>query len=263
TDLFENKAHDFIEKHSGKPFFLYLAFNAPHGASSLDPDVRGLVQAPEEFQALYPKGKTKAEERKRSHMAAVSKMDDAIGNLLQLLKDKGLEENTIVIFLSDNGGTGVADNSPLRGRKAQFFEGGIRVPCIVKWPGNIKSGTVNDNFLSSLEIFPTLLSAAGVPLPDSIVYDGFDMIGILKGEKETLRNEMFWEFRGEQAARVDHWKWVKRDGSEYLFDLSKDISETNNLIESQPNIVKLVKGKFANWKTTMDEAEPRGPFKDF
>ncbi|WP_118194709.1 sulfatase family protein [Albibacterium indicum] len=263
TDLFENKARDFIEKHSGKPFFLYLAFNAPHGASSLDPDVRGLVQAPEEFQALYPKGKTKAEERKRSHMAAVSKMDDAIGNLLQLLKDKGLEENTIVIFLSDNGGTGVADNSPLRGRKAQFFEGGIRVPCIIKWPGTIDAGLVNNDFLSSMEIFPTLLSAAGVALPDSIVYDGFDMIDILKGKVKNERDEMFWEFRGEQAARVDHWKWMKRDSSEYLFDLSKDISETNNLVESQPDVVKMVKGKFANWQKSMAEAEPRGPFKDF
>lgn len=263
TDLFEDKAQEFIEKHSEKPFFLYLAFNAPHGASSLDPDVRGLVQAPEEYLKLYPEGNTRAEKRKQSHMAAVSKMDNAIGNLLQLIKDKGLEKNTIVIFLSDNGGTGVADNSPLRGRKAQFFEGGIRVPCIIKWPASIESGIVNHDFLSSLEIFPTLLAAAGVQPPDSIVYDGFDMMANLQGKEEMARHEMFWEFRGEQAARVGSWKWIKRDNSEYLFDLSNDIGESNNLLESQPEILKMVKAKFADWQQAMDKAEPRGPFKDF
>lgn len=263
TDLFEDKAREFIEKNSEKPFFLYLAFNAPHGASSLDPNVRGSVQAPEEYLALYPKSKIKAEERKRSHMAAVTKMDNAIGNLLQLVKDKGLEENTIVIFLSDNGGTGVADNSPLRGRKAQFFEGGIRVPCIIKWPDNIQSGMVNNDFLSSLEIFPTLLAATGVQLPDSIVYDGFDMMGILQEKEENIRNEMFWEFRAEQAARVGNWKWIKRDGSEYLFDLSKDIGETDNLSNERPEILKMIKAKFSGWKQEMSKAQPRGPFRDF
>src|SRR5690606_30452565 len=127
----------------------------------------------------------------RSYMAAVTKMDDAIGNVLKLVKEKGIEENTIIIFLSDNGGAGVADNSPLRGRKAQFFEGGIRVPCIIKWPGNIEAGIVNDDFLSSLEIFPTILSVVGVQLPDSIVYDGFNIMGTLKGKEKNKRNEMF------------------------------------------------------------------------
>jgi len=264
TDLFENKAAEFVEKHSDQPFFLYLAFNAPHGASSLDPAIRGKVEAPQAYIDRYPKGQTKAEEKRREYMAAVTKMDDAIGELLQLVKDKGLEENTLVIFLSDNGGTGVADNSPLSGRKAQFFEGGIRVPCIVKWPGHIEAGKVNDDFLSSLEIFPTITAAAGVGLPDSVVYDGFDMLDILNGKAESKRKEMFWEFRGEQAARVENWKWIHTDkGEEYLFDLATDISEKNDLAKAHPDILNRVKARFAAWKESMDAAEPRGPFKDF
>lgn len=264
TDLFADKAKGFIEKHKDEPFFLYLAFNAPHGASSLDPKVRATVPAPQEYLDLYPKGKTKAEEKRRAYMAAVTKMDDEIGDILALLKKNGLEENTFVIFLSDNGGAGGADNSPLRGGKAKFYEGGIRVPCIIKWPGNIDPGIVNSDFLSSLEIFPTIVSITGAQLPDSVIYDGFDMSGVLTGQKVNERRAMFWEFRGGQAARVGNWKWVRtKEGKEGLFDLSNDLGEKNDLSEKQPSVLNQVTAKFQEWKKEMDAAEPRGPFKDF
>src|SRR5690554_3431552 len=137
TDLFEREAISFLNQDLEEPFFLYLSFNAPNNASSLDPQVRGTVQAVEEYLAMYPEENFLNSERRRGYMAAVTHMDQAIGNILQVIKEKGKEENTIVIFLSDNGGSGLADNSPLRGGKAQFFEGGVRVPCIIKWPGNI------------------------------------------------------------------------------------------------------------------------------
>src|SRR5690606_35996058 len=124
-----------------------------------DPEIRGSVQAPVKFLKMYHEGSTRRENRVQGYRAAVTTMDESIGSILKLVKDYGMEENTIVVFLSDNGGGTGSDNSPLRGGKAQFFEGGIRVPCIIKWPGKIKPGTVNNKFLTSLEIFPTLLAA--------------------------------------------------------------------------------------------------------
>lgn len=263
TDLFEREAISFLSDHAQEPFFLYLSFNAPHNASSLDPDIRGTVQATKTYLDMYPERASVREERRRGYMAAVTHMDAAVGRILQAIKDKGQENNTIVIFLSDNGGSGLADNYPLRGGKAQFFEGGIRVPCIIKWPGNIEPGQVNQEFLSALEIFPTLTTAAGMDLPDSIIYDGFNMLPILEGKEKSKREALFWNFRGDQAVRMGNWKWVKSQKGTGLFDLSKDIGEKNDLTDQYPKVLQQITAAYQEWENTMEEAEPRGPFKDF
>ncbi len=266
TDLFEREAIRFISENKDKPFFLYLPFNAPHGSSSLDPEIRGTIQAPPEYLALYPEGTTLREKRRRGYMAAVTCMDNAIGNVLKLVGDYGLTDNTIVIFFSDNGGGTGSDNSPLSGGKANMREGGLRVPCIIKWPGKIDNGRVIDNFISSLEIFPTLLEIAGVDKPDSIVIDGFSILPLLTGEKDLARDEMFWEFREEYAARIGNMKWIKSERREQhngLFDLSKDVAEQNDLSELNPFEYKMVTEKFYSWQEKMAEVEPREPFKDF
>ena len=264
TGLFEREAVEFLNQQSDKPFFLFLAFNAPHSASNLQPGVRGTVQAPEKYLEKYPPGNSSAETKRRAYMAAVTCMDDAIGNVLQTLKNKGLEDNTIIIFMSDNGGTpSVANNSPLRGGKAQFFEGGIRVPCIIKWPGLIPKGTVNNEFLTSLEIYPTILAATGVKPPDSIIYDGFNMLAVLKGQQKSPRSSMFWDFRGDYAARIDNWKWISSKKGGGLFNLSTDINEKTDLSAAHPEVLKMMKTEFKKWQQEMSEAEVRGPFKDF
>jgi arylsulfatase A-like enzyme len=175
----------------------------------------------------------------------------------------GQEENTLVIFLSDNGGMSLADNSPLRGGKAQFFEGGIRVPCLVKWPGKIDPGQTNDAFLTSLELFPMIVGAAGLELPEAIIYDGFDMLPVLKDKTDVERTEMFWEFRGDQAARVGDWKWVQSAKGNGLFDLKQDIGEQKDLSLENPEKLEELTRKFSEWKEEMENAAPRGPFKDF
>ena len=170
----------------------------------------------------------------------------------------------MVVFLSDNGGSGSrADNGPLRGGKGQMFEGGTRVPCIVVWPGVIPAGTVSDAFLTSMEIFPTLCNAAGAGLPEGVVLDGSDMMGVLTGEEESVRDEMFWERRDDRAAKVGHWKWVESARGSGLFDLSKDLGEKNDLSAQQPEMLAHMKQRFANWKREMEAAEPRLPFRDF
>ncbi|MEQ9441781.1 MAG: sulfatase-like hydrolase/transferase [Cyclobacteriaceae bacterium] len=263
THLFEREALAFVKENKDRPFFLYLPFNAPHSASNLDPEIRGFVQAPEAFLEQYPEGTTTQDNKVQGYRAAVTCMDESIGNILAQVKSDGLEENTIVIFLSDNGGGAGADNAPLRGKKGQFFEGGIRVPCLVKWPDKIAAGTVNDDLLSSLEIFPTLLAAAGVPALDSITLDGFNMLPVLQGDSEQGREEMYWELRGDYAARIGKWKWVDSKKGSGLFDLEADISEKHDLSEEKPEILQMMQQKFAEWQTAMEETAPRGPFKNF
>jgi arylsulfatase A-like enzyme len=184
--------------------------------------------------------------------------------MMDLLARNGLQENTIVIFFSDNGGSGsTADNSPLRGGKSRMFEGGLRVPCIVRWPGVVPAGSVCDEFLSSMEILPMLCNAAGIQAPRGVKLDGFDMASILAGKQKSPRKEMFWQRRGDRAARVGNYKWVESSRGSGLFDLSSDIGEQHDLSKEKPDALRMVKSRFAAWEKRMAEAEPRGPFRNF
>ncbi|MBN2311043.1 MAG: sulfatase-like hydrolase/transferase [Candidatus Hydrogenedentes bacterium] len=261
TDLFKREALRFIRGREGRPFFCYLPFNAPHIASVLERPRP--VQAPEEYKQMYPKAAADAEQRRIDHMASLTAMDDAIAEVLDLIDASGQRENTIVIFFSDNGGSGTADNTPLRGRKGQVFEGGIRVPCIIRWPGVVPPGTVCTEFLSSLDLFPTLCAATGArPSPD-IPLDGFDIAPVLAGREPSPRTEMFWKRRGDCAARVGNWKWVDSAKGSGLFDLASDIGEEHDLSAERPEQLARVKARYDAWIDAMENAEPRGPFRDY
>lgn len=278
TYLFEREAVRFVRENRDRPFFLYLPFNAPHGASNLDPRIRSAAQAPEKYKAMYPHledsyvtGTRYGEEvqtasrskRRLEYLASITCMDDAIGSVLDLLDEYELTDNTIVIFFSDNGGSGGSDNSPLRGGKSRMFEGGVRVCAAVRYPPRIPAGTVNDEFLTSLEWFPTLLNLSGVAPPEGVVLDGFDMLPVLAGEEASQRTEMYWKRREKEAARVRDWKWVRNADGEFLFNLARDLSEEDNLISQEPEQAAAMAQHFADWMSEMDAAEPRGPFKDF
>jgi len=280
TELFRREALRFLKQNRDCPFFLYLPFNAPHGASNLDPKIRGAAQAPEKYKDLYPELKQKAGYRKgrrygkpalvpnraKHHLeyrAAVTCMDDAIGDVLKRLDDYGLTQNTLVIFFSDNGGSHDADNSPLRGYKADMFEGGLRVPFLARFPGRIPAGTVCGEFLTSLELFPTFTNLSGTNLPKNIAFDGFDMLPILTGKTASPRKEMFWQRRDDKAARVGRYKWVESKKGKGLFDLSTDIGESHDLSMERPKLLRQVTARFAHWKKQMQAAEPRGPFRDY
>ncbi|QDT16612.1 sulfatase-like hydrolase/transferase [Alienimonas californiensis] len=289
TALFEREALRFLDemaaKPAGDPFFLYLPFNAPHNSSSLDPAIRSTVQAPDEYKSLYPPvaeetrrttyryeyggGETvevaTGAARRRDYRAAVTRMDAAIGRVLDRLDAADALDETIVIFLSDNGGGSGSDNSPLRGRKGQMWEGGVRVPCLVRWPaGGVPAGAVNDELLTSLEIFPSLLAAGGVPAPDGVVLDGHDWWPTLTDGRPSPRTAMFWERRDQRAARVGAWKWVDMPGvGGGLFDLAADPGETTDLSAARPKALERVQAAFDGWKAAMNAAEPRGPFRDY
>ena len=273
TDLFKREALDFVRAKSEKPWFLYLAFNAPHGASAFakiaveEKQIMGDaakyegVQAPENYTAMY-RGKV-ANERLAKYYGAVTCMDDAIGEVLALLESQGQRDNTLILFFSDNGGAGNGDNKPLRGHKSTMWEGGLRVPFLACWPGRIPAGRVTDEFISSLEVWPMFAGVSGAVTPPDIVLDGFDMLPILRGEQKSPRTEMFWQHRSDRAARVGQWKWVDSALGGGLFDLASDIGESKDLSKEKPEELARVKARFEAWRAEMDAAEPRGPFRDY
>ncbi len=281
TDLFRREAVRFIRENKDRPFFLYLPLNAPHGASNLDPVIRtGGAQAPDEWRKMYPElyakegtqdgtrygkpGKVANRAlRQANYLGAVTAMDAAIGEVLNLLDEQRLTENTIVIFFSDNGGSGGADNTPLRGGKGQMFEGGIRVCCLARFPGRIRAGSVNDQFVTSMDVLPTLVKLAGAKTPDGVIVDGHDIMPVLAEGKPSPRKDMFWKRQGDEAARAGNWKWIRNQSGTFLFDLSQDMGEKNNLIDRMPERAAEMEARFAAWLKTMEEAEPREPFRDF
>ena len=283
TDLFEREATRFLKTHHKKPFFLYLPFNAPHNASNLNPAIRAGAQGPESTKKLYPHLQAEAgfTERKfgkygeklfkvpnraakrLEYAASITAMDAAIGRVLDLLDHYQVADNTLVIFFSDNGGGGASDNTPLRGGKGQMFEGGLRVPCIIRWPGRVPAGKTSDAFLTSLEILPTLLKSCQVKPPQDIILDGFDLLPVLQGETPSARNTMFWQRRHDIGVRVGDWKWVNSSRGSGLFNLKTDIGEQQDLSATHPEKLKELKQHFARWKKQMNAAEPRGPFRDY
>lgn len=268
TDVFKREALSFIRTNAAKPWFLYLAFNAPHGASSFTPETKAGekrkggpgVQVPDQYAEPY-----RAQgipDNLARYYGAVTSMDEAIGALLDELKARGLERDTLIVFHSDNGGSGNGGNDPLRGSKSSMWEGGLRTPFVAWWPGKLPAGRVNHEFLTALELLPTFAAAAGAKLP-GVTLDGFDALPVLTGEKPSPRKEMFWQRRSDIGARVDHWKWVKSGKGGGLFDLSNDLNEAKDLSKERPEILEQVKARYAAWRKTMDDSEPRGPFRDY
>lgn len=257
TDLFRREALQFIEKHQQRPFFLYLAFNAPHMASTFDKSAR---EVPDDYLRQY--GVTEYN-RKNEYAPLVTQLDDAVGAIMAKLNDLRLDDNTLVVFVSDNGGDAVADNGPLRGSKASLFEGGIRVPMIARWPGRIPAGAANRDFATTLEFFPTFLAVAGHKPPPSLKLDGFNLLPTLEGKRPSERKECFWQRMGDKAARVGPWKWVSSRQGGGLFNLDQDIGERHDLSAEKPEVLAMMKARWEAWRREMDASEPRGPFRNY
>lgn len=269
TDLFKRESLRFLNAApSGQPWFLYLCFNAPHGASSFSGKLRADgrkenngVQVPDEYAEPYLK--KGVPDRLARYLGAVTCMDAAIGAVLDQIKARGEERDTLVIFISDNGGSGNGGNDPLRGSKGTMWEGGLSVPFLARWPAKLPAGKVTDEFLTSLEFFPTLAAASGAKLPPGVKLDGFDMLPILRGEKPSPRTEMFWQRRGDFAVRVGYWKLAKTGNVTGLFDLTADRAEKYDKSKENPQMLAKLKTRFDQWRAEMDASEPRGPFRDY
>jgi arylsulfatase A-like enzyme len=253
TDLFAREALRFIDENRARPFFLYLPFNAPHMASTFDRTAR---QETAHWLDLY-KGAKNAQ-----YLAMISHLDDAVGSIFDRLRRHGIDGETLVVFASDNGGSGPGRNGPLRGGKAGMFEGGIRVPMIARWPRHIAPDRVSHEFVTSMEFLPSFCAAAGAAPPIGVKLDGFNMLPVLEGGK-SRRTEFFWQRQGDKAARVENWKWVESANGGGLFDLSVDTGERHDFSAEKPEVLQRVKARWQEWRKEMDESEPRGPFRDY
>lgn len=244
TDAFSREAVAYIDRHQKEPFFLYAPFNAPH-----EP-----FQATQKYLDRFPNVK---DERRRVYMAMVSALDDAVGAILKKLRETGLEKDTLVVFLSDNGCatySGACTNDPLRFGKLTHLEGGFRVPFAMQWPGHLTAAAVSDQVISSLDLFPTALALAGAELPKDRPYDGVNLLPYLTGKTKGSPHEVLcWRNGPNAAVRKGNWKLFKGGDHYWLFDLSKDIGEQKDLGAARPEIVEQLKKELAKWEAQMKQ----------
>ncbi len=240
TDAFAREATGFLERNKNRPHFLYMPFNAVHAP----------MEAVEKYSARF---QNIADERRRTHAAMLTALDEAIGRILAVVRANKQESNTLIVFVSDNGGPTpqtTSSNTPLRGFKAQVYEGGIRVPFMMQWPGKIKPGTVYRQPVIALDIHSTLVAAAGGQVPPNL--DGVDLVPFVAGTKSGAPHQaLYWRF-GEQAAiRMGDWKMLRFQEKTELYKLSDDIGESRNLSTSQPEKLRELESAWEKWNAQL------------
>ncbi len=245
TDREADEAIKFIRQHQDKPFFLQLAHYAVHTPIQAKSDVAGRYRA-----KLQSQPQTKQSNAK--YAAMVQSVDDAMARILDTLAELKIDHRTVVIFTSDNGGLqGPTNNAPLRSGKGYPYEGGIRVPWIIKWPGVTQPGSTCDVPVISVDIFPTIVRAAGLKLPSDRVIDGCDLKPILAGGDSLDRQAIYWHFPHYRhkpgpysIIREGDWKLIKwYEGPVSLFNLKEDLSERKDLAEKMPAQVEKLEAK--------------------
>ena len=249
TTRLTDEAVSFIKRHKDRPFFAYLAYNAVHAPA----------QAPEEDIKRFDTG----DPQRDVLMAMLKHLDAGVGRVVETLKKEGVWENTLLFFLTDNGGSKAmhANNTPLRGFKQWNYEGGIRTPFVVTWPARVKGGRTIDTPVISLDILPTALAAAGVEPPTDKPFDGKSLLPVLDGKTKTLHDHLFWSeggSSGEWAVRSGKWKLVGIRQERELFDLDADPSEAHDLAAQKPDKVEELTRLYDAWLDQMAEPVKSG-----
>ena len=240
-DIIVREARRFLHENKEKPFFLYLPFNMPHYP----------LQAERKFDALYADMK---DPKRRRYAAFVSALDARIGEVIQTLDELHLREKTIIILLSDHGHSveerafgGGGSAGPYRGHKFTLWEGGIRIPCIMSWPGKIPEGEIRSQIACSIDLFPTIGRFCGAALPERRL-DGKDISPvIMSGKSDSPHQILYWMKDKNWAVRKGRWKYVSQDEEKLLSDMERDVSETKSLAAEYPDIVKELTELHMNW----------------
>ncbi|MHC4398276.1 MAG: sulfatase-like hydrolase/transferase [Planctomycetota bacterium] len=265
TLVFAEAACAFIRNHRDRPFFCYVPFNAAHypNPKNKEPGRPALWQAPDEYFHLYGDSPDTLDPRRR-YRAVVSALDAGIGRVVDQIDELGLTENTLLVLLSDNGafmipgrGLECASNRPLKGGGTTLWEGGIRVPCIVRWPGRIKPGTVCREPLWSMDFVPMAIAAAGLPLAGDRTLDGKDPTAALAGRSGSPHEYLYWKWGSQSTAiRMGRYKLIRERYSRtrdfQLFDLQNDLGETKNLLAEKPDLARRLEAELTRWE---EEAE--------
>ena len=244
TDDFTKEALKNIKENGDKPFFMFLSYNAPH--------------SPDHTTLEYLEKTSHIEFGKRSvYGAMVAGIDKGVGQIDDLLLDLGIRKNTMIIFLSDNGGRlDAADNGPFRGHKGMLFEGGIRVPFVISWPERLPVGIKYNDPIISLDIFATCLAAAGQDIKNSDKLDGINLLPVLnKTNQQVLTRTLYWRVANgeEYAIRKGRYKLIKSayKNKRMLFDLEKDQMETNDISKEMPAIVSELSEHYKSWNNEL------------
>ena len=251
TDAYAERSLDWIERSKGRPWFLYLAFNAQHAP----------LQAPKKYLDRFA-GIT--DEKRRIFAAMMAAMDDAVGRVMAKVRALGQEENTIFFYIADNGGptqSTTSSNGPLRGFKMTTFEGGPRVPFLAQWKGRWPAGKVYDLPVMNLDVLPTVVTAAGGKPEASWRLDGVDLTPFVTGANPERPHEtLYWRYGPQWAVRHGDLKLVVSKGGSgkpELYDLSKDIGESKDLAAAQPAKVRELQALWDKWSA--EQAEPSAP----
>lgn len=256
TDRLGRQACEFIDRHQNEPFFFYLAFNAPHSP----------MQAK---TCLKPQVAHLKTEATKMYGAMLISMDENIGKVLNKLDELGLTENTLVIFASDNGATFaynvdwpeewprelMGSVGPLRGHKGSNYEGGNRIPYIVRWPGQLEAGKVYDKAVSTLDVYPTFCAATGTEVPSGTHLDGVNLLPFLTGEQTGLPHQTLHWYHDDSGAVVDgDWKLLVWKDQFWLYNLADDIGEQNDLAKTNPEKVQALMKKYKAFKADLPPA---------
>jgi N-acetylgalactosamine-6-sulfatase len=246
TDLIAEEACGFLRRTKDKPFFLYVPFNAPHSP----------FQGPSDKLAKPVSSEDMGRGSRAKYVEMVERLDDRIGTILKTLDETGAAANTLVIFASDNGGPMHSRNEPFSGRKGTTYEGGIRVPCILRWPEKLAADSESSQVAMTVDLTASILNLAGAkPLPN-LPLDGIDIVEHLRSGRPDIARTLFWrQRRGEvtwRGVRAGGWKLVsKQDGSQrqdWLFDLAKDRAEKSDLAASHPADMKRLHELLGKWE---------------
>ncbi len=276
-DRLATETVNFIEQNKEKPFFAYLSFYSVHTPLQTREDLEQKYVLKKEKSHLEDEWGTEGDNKVRQaqclpvYAGMVEAMDLAVGKVLEKLRESGLDENTVVIFMSDNGGLSTAEghptsNLPLRAGKGWLYEGGIREPMIVKWPGQTKAGTTCENPVTSTDFYPTILEMAGLPPLPEQHQDGKSMVSLLKGEQGEQR-DFFWHYPhyGNQggspgsAIREGDWKlieWFETGRNPELYNLKNDMGETNNVWQDHPDLADSLQQKLDVWRKAVNARFP-------
>jgi len=270
TDIFADAACDYIRRRAGvgEPFFVYLPFNAPHYVSAINVNSgeKAEWQVPGKYMERYGWAADDPSEKRR-YFAVLTALDDAIGRVLDTLDEKGLRQNTLVMFISDMGailrphdGFDAASNAPFRGDAPSVYEGGIRVPALFRWPGKIKPGTESGEILSHLDVLPLCLRAAGLDRPADRILDGHDPLPALTGEAKSPYPCLVAHLGGAAALREGRMKIVRPDAASpwELYDLAANPIESRNLATARRDDLARLTALYAGWEAAVkkDASEP-------
>lgn len=251
TDLVTAKAVDFIRRHAGTPFFLDVAFNAPHWPFQR-PDIPSVAVGNARF--LQPSDDSTS--TRADYAAMVERLDRGVGEIVAGLERHGLARNTLVIFTNDNGGEWLSDNGPFFNRKWTTWEGGIRVPAIVRWPARLPAGRVTPQVGITMDLTASILAAAGVAVPPEVRLEGMNLLPVLSGAAPVAERTLFWRSvrRGGTmlAVRRGDLKVVVDDGHLFVFDVRRDPGERRDLVRQRTEAARVLRRALEAWEKDVD-----------